>query len=418
MEYRAPRGTRDILPPESEGWDIILSKLSERAEEYGYKKVIFPTFEHTELFKRGIGEDTDIVQKEMYTFLDRKGRWLTLRPEGTASLARLFVEKGIDKFNGVSKYYYFGSMFRYERPQSGRYREFYQFGVEALGSDSPYLDVELISLCKDTVESFAIKDYLIYINSIGCSECRSQYILNLRDLLKHNIAFYCEDCQRRAATNTLRVLDCKVDKHLNVKLPVLTDNLCSSCSQHYNEVKKGLQTLNINWQENSNLVRGLDYYNRTVFELVTPHLGESTSILGGGRYDLLISCLGGKETPGVGFALGFDRLYQVVYSNNPEFFNIPRKGVYISSPEAGLWDKVFKITFDLRNRGLKAECNYQNRSLKSQVKTADKDNYEFFLTIFQKDMVLKNLTTGEEKVYENGEEEKVLVLLSGKGEMS
>ncbi|MBT9129945.1 MAG: Histidine--tRNA ligase [candidate division WS2 bacterium] len=418
MEYRAPRGTRDILPPESEGWDIILSKLTVRAEEYGYKKVIFPTFEHTELFKRGIGEDTDIVQKEMYTFQDRKGRWLTLRPEGTASLARLFVEKGIDKFNGVSKYYYFGSMFRYERPQSGRYREFYHFGVEALGSDSPYLDVELISLCKDTVESFAIKDYLIYINSIGCSECRSQYILKLGGLLKQVIAYYCEDCRRRVTTNTLRVLDCKIDKHRNAELPILSDNLCPSCSQHYDEVKKGLQTLNINWQENPNLVRGLDYYNRTVFELVTPYLGESTSILGGGRYDQLISCLGGKETPGVGFALGFDRLYQVVYSNNPDFLNSPRKGVYISSPETGLWDKVFRITFDLRNRGLKAECNYQNRSLKSQVKTADKDNYEFFLTIFQKDMVLKNLTTGEEKVYENEEEEKVLVLLSGKGDMS
>ncbi|MBT9164598.1 MAG: Histidine--tRNA ligase [candidate division WS2 bacterium] len=418
MEYRAPRGTRDILPPESEGWEIILSKLRVRAEEYGYKKVIFPTFEHTELFKRGIGEDTDIVQKEMYTFQDRKGRWLTLRPEGTASLARLFVEKGIDNFNGVSKFYYFGSMFRYERPQAGRFREFYQFGVEALGSDSPYLDVELISLSKDTVDSFNIKDYLIYINSIGCSECRTRYIFKLRDLLKQEITSYCEDCQRRSITNTLRVLDCKVDKHRTNKLPVLTDNLCHSCSQHYNEVKKGLQTLKINWQENHNLVRGFDYYNRTVFELVTPHLGENTSILGGGRYDLLISCLGGKETPGVGFALGFDRLYQVVYSNNPEFLNIPRKGVYISSPETNLWEKVFKMTFDLRSRGLKAECNYQNRSLKSQVKTADKEHFEYFLTIFEKDIVLKNLTTGEEKVYENEEEEKVLALLSSKGAKS
>ncbi len=418
MEYRAPRGTRDILPPESEGWDVILSKLNDRAEKYGYKKVIFPTFEHTELFRRGIGEDTDIVQKEMYTFQDRKGRWLTLRPEGTASLARLFVEKGIDKFNGVSKYYYFGSMFRYERPQSGRYREFYQFGAEALGSDSPFLDVELISLCKDTAESFSIKDYLIYINSIGCSKCRNHYIVKLRDLLKHEITSYCEDCQRRLNTNTLRVLDCKIDRHQIDKLPILAENLCPSCSQHYNEVKKGLQTLNINWQENPNLVRGLDYYNRTVFELVTSHLGESTSILGGGRYDLLISCLGGKETPGVGFALGFDRLYQVVTLCNPEFLNIVRKGVYISSPETDLWDRVFKMTFNLRNKGLKAECNYQNRSLKSQVKTADKDNFEFFLTIFEKDMVLKNLTTGEEKVYENEEEEKVLTFFSDKGGLS
>ncbi len=413
MEYKSPRGTRDILPPESQFWGKLVGILAERAEIFSYKKVYFPLFEHTELFSRGIGEDTDIVQKEMYTFQDKKGRWLTLRPEGTASVARLFVEHNMAHKGGIFKFYYIGSMYRYERPQAGRYREFYQIGVEALGSFSPYLDVEVISIGKDMMEAIGIKEYLILLNSIGCPDCRPIYMEVLKNYIGNKLENLCVDCQKRYDTNPLRILDCKKDRLIISDVPKSEDYLCPDCSEHYEKLKIGLSLLEIPWKEDPYLVRGLDYYTKTVFEIITSYLGENTSILGGGRYDDLVSLLGGPPTPGVGFALGLERLFEVAKEYNPDLFSETRDGVYIAFASNSVRDEGLMLSQFLRKNNIKVDIDYLERSLKAQAKTADKEGFRYLLTLFEKDMVLRDLLKGKDKVFSSGDITSLRLFLKG-----
>lgn len=408
MEYKSPRGTRDILPPESEKWDKLVETITKLANLYSYKKVYFPIFEHTELFTRGIGEDTDIVQKEMYTFQDKKGRWLTLRPEGTAPVARLFVEHNLAHKSGIFKAFYVGSMYRYERPQAGRYREFYQIGVEALGSINPLLDVEVISLGREIMEVSGLKGYKVLVNSIGCPQCRPVYIEQLKKFLENLISEFCFDCKKRYHANPLRILDCKEDKVKLNQAPKTVEYLCSDCSEHYSRVKSGLSELEIPWVEDAFLARGLDYYTKTVFEIVSSHLGENASLLGGGRYDNLVSMLGGPDTPAVGFALGLDRLLEAAMSMDKNIFKGHREGIYVAYGTNSNRDKGMIVSHLLRKENIKVDLEYLNRSIKSQAKNADKEDFKYLLTIFERDMVLRNLETGNETVFEFNEIDRLI----------
>ncbi|MGI5920153.1 MAG: histidine--tRNA ligase [Syntrophomonadaceae bacterium] len=374
MQIKAPRGTYDILPVDSYKWQVMEKTMRETAELFGYQEIRVPIFEHTELFERGVGETTDIVSKEMYTFTDKGDRSLTLRPEGTASCVRVLIEHKL--FGGLMpiKWYYTGPMFRYDRPQAGRYRQFHQFGIEAFGSNSPYLDVEVIMLMLEILNRMGLKNYELHINSVGCPVCREVYRQKLVEYITPVKEKLCEDCQVRYRQNPLRVLDCKVKTcHSAITgCPSIKDNLCPDCQTHYEQVKAALTDNGISYLHDDNLVRGLDYYSNTAFEVHIPGIGAQSAVGGGGRYNGLVKECGGPELPGIGFALGMERLL-LALDKLTDLGNKPNDtDVFIVTMNNSYEDQAVKLLYELRQANIKADKDYNGRSSKAQMKYADK----------------------------------------------
>ena len=380
---KAVRGTKDILEGTAAKYSYIRRVAEDLFSAYGFSYIKTPIFEETDLFKRGIGEATDVVEKEMYTFLDRGERSITLRPEGTASVVRAYLENKIYAKEDVSKFYYMGSMFRYERPQAGRQREFNQVGVEVLGEHSPLLDAEIITMSYHLLEKLGITDLEVNINSIGGNETRQKYRQALIDYLTPFKDELCEDCQRRIETNPLRVLDCKVEtckKHTQ-DAPSIIDSLSEEERKHYEEVKKYLTIFGIPYVENSRLVRGLDYYSSTVFEIVTNKLGAQGTVLGGGRYDNLLKQLGDKEIPAFGFAAGVERIMMLME-------DIPAKetDVYIAWLGENVCEFAMKLADTLRKKNIKVAVDFNVKGMKSHMKKADKLNVKYTVIVGEDEM--------------------------------
>ncbi|NTU70808.1 MAG: histidine--tRNA ligase [Coriobacteriia bacterium] len=379
MNARAPKGTADMLPSTARAWEHLTRTAQELFARYGYEPIYTPMFEHTEVFTRGIGEATDVVSKEMYTFEDKGGRSLTLRPEATASVVRAALEHSLAANGQFAKVYYAGPMFRYERPQKGRMRQFWQIGAELLGAAEPTADAELITLLWRFFEACGIPagNMRLLINSMGDEHCRPAYRDKVADFIRSHADGLCEECNRRAETNPLRAFDCKnpACREIMGGAPLLRDELCEPCREHYAQVKGALDGLGIPYVEDPSLVRGLDYYTRTVFEVqADAGLGSQNAIGGGGRYDRLMEAYDGPPTPGLGFALGFERTMLAMEAAGAEVVGPARAEVYVARVDEDAADAVFAVVSALRDSGIAAECDHQARSLKSQLKQADKLN--------------------------------------------
>ena len=370
MTIQAVRGTRDILPDEMGAWHAIEKAARELFARYGYREIRTPVFEPTELFARGIGAETDIVSKEMYTFEDRDGGSLTLRPEATAGVVRAVIEHNLANTDPALKLYALGPMFRRERPQKGRYRQFHQVDVEAFGFTSPTIDAEVIELALGYLDACGVTRHELVLNSVGDRHCRPAYVETLRAALAGHKASLCGDCQRRAETNPLRVLDCKVpqDQPLIDVLPKIGDHLCAECRDHFAEVRRQLELLGIPYRLSHRLVRGLDYYVRTTFEVTSDQLGSQSSVLGGGRYDGLVKDLGGPDVAGIGFAVGMERLALLLPPREPQ----ARCAVFLMPLAAPALDRALTLQRALRAAGLRAMLDPEGRSFKSRMKQADK----------------------------------------------
>jgi len=402
--FRAVRGTHDVLPEEVSAWQYIEEKIREIMRLYNYEEIRTPTFEETALFTKGTGETTDIVGKEMYTFLDKGGRSLTLSPEGTPPVIRAYLEHHLGLKAPLTKLFYISRMFRQESPQAGRLRQHTQWGVEAIGSLDPVQDVEVIALLLQIYHSLGFKQFQLELNSIGCKKCRLRYKVKLKESLSSKMKRLCADCQVRFERNPLRILDCKNSQCQEEvkKLPSPLDNLCAECSTHFEKVKMGLNDLEISYILNPYLVRGLDYYTKTVFEVTSPLLGAQSSLGGGGRYDDLVSQLGGEPTPAVGFGAGMERLIlalkkegiQILRENKPHLF------IAVLGEEAKR--RGLKIINDLRKKGYSCEIDTLNRSLKAQMRAADKLNAKKVLILGEEELkknkaILRDMETHEQK---------------------
>ena len=397
-----PKGTRDLLPDESYKWQFVEKKLAKVLEDYGFKEIRLPVFEYTELFQRGVGETTDVVQKEMYTFDDKGGRSITLRPEGTAGTVRAYLENGMSSKPSPSKVYYNMGMYRYENVQKGRLREFHQIGVELLGSQSYLADVDTILVGKSIFDSLNIPDISLNINSIGCPKCRGEYQKILREFIGKNLDKYCDTCKTRFEKNPLRILDCKEKrcKELNVGAPMMIDYLCEECKTHFENVKKSLEAVGVKYTVDSTIVRGLDYYTKTVFEFVDDKTG--LTVLGGGRYDGLIEEIGGAHTPAVGFAMGVERLMEMFEATNNQEMKPTVPDLYILSCGDKENIKAIEIAESLRKQGVYVEKDIMERSFNAQLKYADKVDSKNLLVIGENELTtnkakIKNMATGEEK---------------------
>lgn len=374
MLTNAPRGTKDILPDTVGDWNYVEGEIRELCRRFGYSEIRTPIFEHTELFQRGIGEGTDVVDKEMYTFTDRGERSITLRPENTASAVRAYLQNKLYAQSNLVKLFYIGSMFRYDRPQAGRMREFHQFGVEALGEANPAVDAEVILLAMNLLEGLGLKDLELSINSVGCPKCRSKYRTMLQDFFRDKLEDLCEDCRSRFERSPLRILDCKKDsdKPYMADAPKITDCLCEECAEHFAKLKELLTSAGISFTHDPRLVRGLDYYTKTAFEIKYPPLGAQSAVAGGGRYDGLIEEMGGNPTPAVGFATGLERLLLALESQNL----LPEKNRSVDAYVVALGEAAqaegFKLLNSLRQQGLSAAMDFAGRSMKAQMKQANK----------------------------------------------
>ena len=368
---RSIKGIKDILPDQIPRWNVIESTAHKLARNYGFSEIRIPTFEHTQLYARSIGESTDVVEKEMYTFEDRDGSSLTLRPEGTAGVVRAFLEHNLASQFSMRKLYYIGPMFRHERPQAGRFRQFHQFGVEVFGTDDPYMDVEVVSLLWQFFNDLQLPDLTLYINSIGSQEDRQHYISQLQAFLQPQIQDFCGNCKRRIQTNPLRILDCKVPKckSLTDGAPKILDHLSPTSSSHFKHVLNGLSLINIPHTIDHRLVRGLDYYSQTTFEITSSNLGAQNTIGAGGRYDGLVETLGGPATPAVGFAVGLERVNLLL----PDSL-IPQGSALIFIAGFGEQGKPagLKLLQTLRQSGLRADTDFRANTLKAQLRSADK----------------------------------------------
>ncbi|HOM03325.1 MAG TPA: histidine--tRNA ligase [Acetivibrio sp.] len=404
MLTQAPKGTKDILPSEIHKWQYIEKEIAKLCDDFGYKEIRIPVFEHTELFQRGVGDTTDIVQKEMYTFLDKGQRSITLRPEGTAGVVRSYIENGMASLPQPVKLYYNITAYRYENVQKGRYREFHQFGVEAFGAAGPSIDVEIISMLRLFFDRLGINQVSLNINSIGCPVCRAEYNKKLKDYLRPNLDKLCSTCNTRFERNPLRIIDCKEEacKKITADAPALIDNLCEECKNHFEGLKAGLENLGIDYTVDKNIVRGLDYYTKTVFEFVSGNIGAQGTVCGGGRYDGLIEACGGKPTPGIGFAIGLERLLMVMENQGIKFPEPKGLDIFI----AALGDKANsyaeKMVYELRKEGFSAQKDLMERSLKAQMKYADKLGAKYSIVLGDDEIdsgkaVLKNMETGDQK---------------------
>ena len=377
-----PKGCKDVLPEESYKWHYVEATVRKIADRFCVKEIRTPTFEHTELFLRGVGETTDIVNKEMYTFEDKGKRSITLKPEGTAGVARAFIENGLASTAMPMKTYYISPVFRYERPQAGRLREHHQFGVEFYGSKSADCDAEVILLANEILVSLGLSVKL-YINSMGCAECRKEYNAALRAYFNDIKDELCETCKVRLEKNPLRILDCKEEhcKKLCEAAPKITDYLCDDCKAHFEKLKSLLDEAGLLYEVNPFIVRGLDYYTKTVFEFVTTDLGSQGTVCGGGRYDDLIKQLGGADIPGIGFGMGIERVLMLMEQKGVAIPKEDAPKVYIASMGDAAYNKAFSLVCALRRAGVKCECDHMERGIKSQFKYADKIGAEFVLTI-------------------------------------
>lgn len=396
-----PKGTKDVLPGESYKWQYVEGVCRDTAKLFHVKEIRTPVFEHTELFQRGVGETSDVVTKEMYTFKDKGDRSITLKPEGTAGVVRSFIENGMS--NGVlpAKMYYIIPAFRYERPQAGRLREFHQFGVEIFGAKSAQTDAEAIVMADTLLKKLGLRVKL-YINSIGCPTCRAAYNRALKTFFEPHLDELCFDCKTRYEKNPLRLLDCKEEgcKAINRNAPSMLDYLCDDCAKHFEEVKACLDGVGIEYEIDSRIVRGLDYYTRTVFEFVSDDIGAQGTVCAGGRYDSLIESLGGNPTPAVGFAAGIERLLIVMQQTGAAFPEADTPTVYFAGMDEACRKKAFALAYELRSRGVRAETDQMERSIKAQFKYADKIGARYVAVIGGNELAegrvnVKNMQTGE-----------------------
>lgn len=380
-QYNALKGVQDILLPDICIWQKVESVSREVFFLYGFQEIRPPIIESTGVFTRSIGETTDIVEKEMYTFPDKAGRSITLRPEGTAPVVRAYVEHHLYNLPSPQKFFYSGPMFRYERPQKGRFRQFYQIGVEAFGVAAPEMDVEILSMLRVLLERIGVKGLNVEINSIGCEKCRPSYRKALQDFFSDRLNELCADCKRRYELNPLRILDCKVEKCIEVRegAPQVTNFLCDECKGHFEEVLAALRLLDIPHVVNPNMVRGLDYYTRTTFEVSSEHLGAQKAVAAGGRYDRLVEEFGGPSTPAMGFAIGMERLVTLLKENGE--IAVPSPSVFIATLGKKAVKEGFLIAENFRAKGLWAEVGYDGSSLKSQLRKADRLSSSYVLMI-------------------------------------
>ena len=408
MLTNAPRGTKDILPDSVGDWTYVEEKIRDICARYGYKEIRTPVFEHTELFQRGIGEGTDVVDKEMYTFLDKGGRSITLRPENTAAAVRAYLQNKLYADNALTKLFYIGSMFRHDRPQAGRMREFHQFGVEALGEESPAVDAEVILLAVNFLKSLGLSDLKLSLNSVGCPKCRPMYRKALQDFFRDKLGELCKDCNDRFERNPLRILDCKADadKEFMKDAPKVTDCLCDECKAHFDEVQRYLKDVGVEFELDPRLVRGLDYYTKTAFEIKYAPLGAQSAVAGGGRYDGLIEEIGGNPTPAVGFAVGLERVLLALEKQGllPEHASPTEVFVVALGEEARL--PAFQLLEKLRDAGLKAAMDYAGRSMKAQMKQANKSAARFAI-IMGEDEIKESVVMLKDM--EKSEQQKVLI---------
>ena len=383
MQVKAPRGTYDIMPDEIYKWHHLEQIITTTAETFGYAEIRTPIFEHTELFERGVGDTTDIVSKEMYTFQDRSHRSLTLRPENTASCVRAFIEHSVAGGVLPVKWYYMGPMFRYDRPQAGRYRQFHQFGVEAFGSDNPALDAEVISLVLEILANLGLHEYELHLNSVGCPVCREAYRQKLIDHIRPLKNQLCADCQTRFEKNPLRVLDCKLVscQQAIAGFPNMYDYLCTDCSQHYSRVRAILNDAGITYIHDNQLVRGLDYYTNTAFEIMIPLIGAQSAVAGGGRYNGLVKECGGPQMPGIGFAMGLERILLAMNSRENSGTNSGQLDVFLALLDEQYENQAAQILSGLRRAGIRADRDYNHRSTKAQMKYADKTGARLVLLL-------------------------------------
>ena len=392
------KGTKDILPQDVEAWHRLEEKALEVFTKYGYKEIRTPIFEATELFARGVGDTTDIVNKEMYTF-EKSDRSLTLRPENTAGVVRSFIENGMARLSAPVKLWYKGPMFRYERPQAGRQRQFHQVGVEMFGIKQPSADAEVIMLAVDYLKSLGLNDLEVELNSLGCPKCREEYKAKIKEVLKPEFDNLCEDCQNRYEKNPLRLLDCKVEScktifdKPEIQKVIQSDFICEECSEHYSQLKSYLDKMGVKYVENKLLVRGLDYYNRTVFEIKSNNLGSQNAVCGGGRYDSLVRNLGGEDTPAIGFAMGMERLASLIGEKSEKKLNA---FVVCNNPL-----EAVKLTEEMREQGITCEFDLTNKKFVKQLEKASK-TAKFALILGEDEIssnqvTIKNLETAEQK---------------------
>ncbi len=398
-----PRGTEDILPEESRLWQHIENTARHVCERFGYSEIRTPVFEHTELFQRGVGDTTDVVQKEMYTFEDKGGRSLTLKPEGTAGLVRSYIENSLYANPQPTKLSYIIPCFRYEKPQSGRLREFHQFGVECFGASSPVTDAEVISLAYMFLKELKLTGIQLNLNSIGCPVCKKEYNIKLKKYFESYKGELCTTCLERLEKNPMRIIDCKseVCSKIAADAPKMIDHLCDDCKNHFEEVKTGLSNMGIEYKINPDIVRGLDYYTKTVFEFVSDALGAQSTVCGGGRYSGLVEELGGKPADGIGFAAGIERLVLIIKKQQEDAFKLDHApDLFIACMGDTAEKFAQKVVFELRQKGFHARQDLCGRSLKAQMKYADKLMAKYSLVIGDDEICnnlckLKNMKTGE-----------------------
>ncbi|MBI4689954.1 MAG: histidine--tRNA ligase [Nitrospirae bacterium] len=382
MKYTALKGVHDIFPPDVYVWQKVETTAKEVFSVYGFHEIRVPIMESTDIFIRSIGETSDIVEKEMYTFPDKANRSITLRPEGTAPVVRSFIENHLYNQPSPQKFFYSGPMFRYERPQKGRFRQFYQIGVEAFGVSEARLDAEIISMLKLFLERLGLTELNFEVNSIGCEKCRPDYKKALIDFFPDKVGGLCPDCNRRYTQNPLRILDCKVAACIELRkgAPQVINYLCIDCKEHFEEFQSLLRLLNVTYIINPNMVRGLDYYTRTTFEVTSEHLGSQKAVAAGGRYDRLVEEFGGPPTPAIGFAIGMERLVEILKTHNSTF-RTPAPGAFLATIGNDAGRESLKIAEKLRSKGITVELGYEGASLKSQMRKADKlgANYVFII---------------------------------------
>ena len=402
MNVQGPRGTKDITIQDSYKWQYVEDKIRNATREFGYREIRTPIFEHTELFLRGVGETTDVVQKEMYTFEDKGGRSITLRPEGTAGAVRSFIESGIVSGPQPTKMYYLSApVFRYEAPQAGRLREHHQFGVEVFGANDASIDAEVISLAHTVLKRVGVKDLSLNINSIGCRNCRPAYNRALKDYFNSRKGELCRNCLDRLDRNPLRILDCKEEgcRKVASEAPVILDFLCEECSEHFESLKGYLEAIGIEYSVNPKIVRGLDYYTKTVLEIISNSIGAQGTVCGGGRYDGLVEELGGPSMSGIGFGMGIERLLLVMEASGAEIPQYKGPDLFICTMGAQARKKAFDLVYSLREKGISADMDHTIRSMKAQAKFANKLGAAYTLSLGDNEISegkanLKNMSDG------------------------
>lgn len=400
--FEKPTGTQDVLPGAVEKWQYVEGKARDLCRRFNYREIRTPMFEHTGLFERGVGETTDIVEGEMYTFKDKGDRDLALRPEGTAGVVRAYVQNKLYGEPDVSKLYYIGPMFRYERPQAGRYRQFHQFGIEAFGAVDPAIDAEVISLGYQFYKDLGLKDVRVELNSVGNAPSRAAYREKLLNFLRPMRDNLCSDCQRRMERNPLRVLDCKVDQDKFGGAPSILDSLDEECTTHFEKVKSHLDTMGVEYSINPRLVRGLDYYTHTAFEYKAAGIGSIDTVGGGGRYNGLVEEIGGPDQPGIGFGIGLERILLILENQGVELETAKPLDVYFVALGEAADLEITKQLFNLRSQGFSAERDYLGRKMKAQMKSADRMSARYTAILGEDELnngviALKSMATGEQR---------------------